>query len=186
MIKHGQFADTPCYTHYYIYNLTIHMPSKLQKIKKIESFEFHPGRILVKKYQVLSRLGSGWEGEVFLVRETATGIERAAKFFYPERNTNDKTLRSYAKKLHKLRHCPILIQYHTQEHMTYRGVPVNFLVSEFVEGVLLTDFIHAQPGKRLQPFQAVHLLHALVTGLESIHNLREYHGDLHTDNVIVN
>lgn len=156
-----------------------------RKPKKIDSFEFHTGRILVKKYQVLSRLGAGWEGEVFLVRETATGIERAAKFFYPERNPNDRTLRSYAKKLHKLRHCPILIQYHTQEHMTYRGVPVNFLVSEFVEGELLSEFINTQPGKRLQAFQAVHLLHTLVTGLETIHNLREYHGDLHTENVIV-
>ncbi len=50
---------------------------------------------------------------------------------------------------------------------------------------MLSQFLLRQPGKRLVPFQAVHLLHALATGIESIHNLREYHGDLHTENVII-
>jgi len=157
----------------------------VHKPKKIDSFDFYAERILIRKYQVLSRLGAGWEGEVFLIRELATGIDRAAKFFYPERNKNDRTIRSYAKKLHKLRHCPILIQYHTQEQMSYRGMPVLFLVSEYVDGDLLSTFLDKQPGKRLQAFQGLHLLHAMVSGLETIHHSKEYHGDLHTDNVIL-
>jgi tRNA A-37 threonylcarbamoyl transferase component Bud32 len=40
-------------------------------------------------------------------------------------------------------------------------------------------------GKRLSPFQATHLLHALTSGLEDIHFHGCYHGDLHTDNVIL-
>ena len=51
----------------------------------ISSFDFQPGRSLAKKYEVLSKLGQGWEGEVYLLRETSTGIERAAKFFFPQR-----------------------------------------------------------------------------------------------------
>jgi serine/threonine protein kinase len=152
---------------------------------RVESFDLEEGDILVDKYEVVSHLGRGWEGEVYLVRELATGIERAAKFFFPHRNPGNKTLTYYAKKLHRLRHCPILIQYHTQEVVDYNGVPITFVVSEYVEGEPLTDFLKRQPGKRLDPFQAFHLLHALASGIESIHNLGEYHGDLHTDNIIV-
>ena len=35
------------------------------------------------------------------------------------------------------------------------------------------------------PNQAIHLLYALVLGFECIHQAREYHGDLHSDNIIV-
>jgi len=152
---------------------------------RIESFDLGPGDVLVDKYEVVSDLGRGWEGEVFLVRELGTGIERAAKFFFPQRNPRNRTLIRYAKKLHHLRHCPIIIQYHTQETIEYEGIPVTFIVSEFVEGEPLNVFLKRQPGRRLDPFQAFHLLHALADGIESIHNRREYHGDLHTENVIV-
>jgi serine/threonine protein kinase len=54
-----------------------------------------------------------------------------------------------------------------------------------VEGELLSAFLDRQTGKRLNPFQAVHLLHALATGIESIHQMGEYHGDLHTENIMI-
>lgn len=151
----------------------------------VETFDLVPGRILARKYEVLSLLGAGWEGEVYKVRELATGIERAAKFFFPERNPRDRTVNFYARKLHKLRHCPILIQYHTQERIVFQREPLTFLISEYVEGELLSKFLARQPGGRIGAFQAMHLLHALAKGIAIIHNLREYHGDLHTDNVIV-
>lgn len=151
----------------------------------IKSFDFKPGRILAKKYEVLSFLGGGWEGEVYKVRETATGIERAVKLFFPHRNPSNRAAKFYAKKLHRLRHCSILIQYHTQENLTYRKNDILFLVSEFVEGELLSEFLTKQSGKRLRPFEGTHLLHALASGVEQIHEAREYHGDLHDDNVII-
>jgi serine/threonine protein kinase len=151
----------------------------------ISRFDLAPGQSLTGKYEVVSKLGEGWEGEVYLIREVATGIARAAKFFFPQRNPGDRTARFYARKLHKLRQCPILIQYHGRETFTYRGTRITFLVSEFVEGELLSELLARQPARRLSPFQAVHLLHALARGIESIHRLREYHGDLHTGNIIV-
>ncbi len=152
---------------------------------KVSSFDFSPGRILLKKYEVVSKIGEGWEGEVYLLREINTGIERAAKFFFPQRNLRNRSLKYYAKKLHKLRHCPIVIQYHTQETIQYRGISVTFLVSEFVEGERLKDFIQRQSGRRLQVFPALHLLHTMAAGMEHIHSLGEYHGDLHLENVMV-
>ena len=66
-----------------------------------------------------------------------------------------------------------------------RGQPISFLISEYVEGELLSEFIKRQPGKRLTAFQGLHLLHSLATGFECIHSMGEYHGDLHMDNIIV-
>ncbi len=157
----------------------------MARIQRIDSFDFVPGRVLARKYEVVSRLGAGWEGEVYLVRETLTGIERAAKFFFPQRNPKNRALLFYARKLHKLRQCHILIQYHTQETILFHGQPISFLVSDYVEGELLSEFLRHERGGRLDEFQALHLLHALARGMESIHHLREYHGDLHTDNIIV-
>ena len=50
---------------------------------RIWSFNLHRGDCLAGKYQVVTLLGAGWEGEVYLVRESGTGIERTVKIFFP-------------------------------------------------------------------------------------------------------
>lgn len=162
-------------------------PAKKKVIKqqRFDSFNLTPGRILASKYEVISLLGGGWEGEVYRVREVTTGIERAAKLFFPHRNLKDKTSLIYAKKLYKLKDCPILIQYHTHETIRVKGTTASALISEYVEGELLSDYINSQRGKALPIFQGIHLLHALAAGVENIHALGEYHGDLHAGNIIV-
>ena len=156
-----------------------------QKLPIIDTFNLAPGRVLARKYEVVSQLGAGWEGEVYLIRELSTSIERTAKLFFPERNPRDRAVKFYAKKLHKLRNCPIVIQYNAQDTINFKGITVTILISEYVEGELLSQFIARQRGKRLTPFQAVHLLHALASGMECVHDIGEYHGDLHTDNIIL-
>ncbi len=154
-------------------------------VNSIESFSLRPGRRIGGKYIVDVKLGSGWEGEVYKVVESRTGINRAAKLFYPKRNVRDRAVRFYAKKLERLRRCPIVIQYHHSESLQYRGVPITCLISEYVEGELLSDFVARQPGRRLHPFEALHLTYALARGVEEIHKVREYHGDLHESNVLI-
>jgi RIO-like serine/threonine protein kinase len=157
-----------------------------KRLKDIESFNLARGRILARKYVVGDLLGRGWEGEVYHVTEASTGIERAAKIFFPKRNPRNQALKFYARKLNKLRDCSIVIKYHTQESFQHCGQEIPFLLSEYVEGELLTDFLTRQPGKRLHAFEALHLLRDITAGVEEIHNLGEYHGDLHSDNIIVN
>ena len=160
-------------------------PQRTRHPLEVKDFNLKPGRVLARKYEVIGTLGTGWEGQVYLVCELATRIERAVKLFFPQRNIKDRAAKCYAQKLHKLRHCPIVIQYYTQETIIYHGQPITALVSEFVEGELLSDFLARQPGKRLSAFPALHLLHALARGIECIHQMKEYHGDLHTENIIV-
>ena len=123
----------------------------------MDVFNLNPGRIIAGKYEVLYKLGSGWEGEVYKIVESATGIECAAKLFYPKRNVRNKSAINYAKKLHELRDCPMVIQYHTQEKITWRRMPVTVLISEFIEGRLLSEHLMGLRGQRLSPFRATHL-----------------------------
>ena len=152
---------------------------------RIEKIEIQEGDKLSNKFTFVRKLGEGWEGSVFVVRESGTGIERVAKIFYPHRNKKNSSALFYAKKLHKLRNCSVLIQYLSQDKFVHQGVEMTYLISEYVEGVKLEDFLKSQPGKRLHHFQALHLLHALAKGMEEVHLLKEYHGDLHTENIIV-
>lgn len=130
-------------------------------------------------------MGSGWEGEVYRVVEIRTGISRAAKVFYPERNPGNRTARFHARKLERLRHCPILIQYHHSEETRLGGRKATCLISDLVEGAPLTDLTEQQPGRRFSAFEGLHLLHALAVGVECIHETGEYHGDLHAGNIVV-
>lgn len=154
-------------------------------MKRISRFDLEEGTILAGTYVVEQRLGRGWEGEVYRVRERHTGIRRAVKLFFPQRNLRNVTLRRYAKKLEKLRRCEIVIKYHHTETVDYDGQSVACLVSELVEGPILSDYVASVAKQRLPPFEAVTLLHALAKGIEEIHLAREYHGDLHDQNVFI-
>ncbi|MEZ4871605.1 MAG: protein kinase [Bdellovibrionales bacterium] len=158
------------------------MPKQLNKLTE---FNFPEGRIINGKYQIIQKLGAGWEGEVYKISELSTGIERAAKFFFPHRNINNKVANQYAKKLHTLSNCPLVIQYHNQETFWHRNYRINCLVSEYVEGMILSKYLSQQPGKKITIFNGLKLLHTLALGLEHMHRLGEYHGDLHTENIIV-
>ena len=152
---------------------------------KITSFDFPPGRIIARKYAIEKFLGSGTEGEVYKVKETRTGFPRAAKLFFPQANKHDRAATHYARKLERLRDCDIVIQYHHVESITVRRVPITCLVSEYVEGVLLDELIKSFRGRRMPPFEALHLIYNICCGLEKIHARKEFHGDLHPSNIMV-
>jgi serine/threonine protein kinase len=151
----------------------------------VQVYDLEPGRTLGAHYTVIESLGSGWEGEVYKVQESRTGIIRAAKLFYHRGGIKGKPLLRYAQKLYKLRACPIIIQYHHRDTATVHGRKVDFLVSDFVDGDVLSVYLKHQRGGRLSPFEALHLLYALTLGIEQIHFQGEYHGDIHSDNIMV-
>jgi tRNA A-37 threonylcarbamoyl transferase component Bud32 len=152
---------------------------------RVKRFDFPAGRSVAGKYLIERPLGSGWEGEVYAIVERATGIRRAAKFYYPHRDPMGKAAIAYARKLDALRHCPILMQYHHQEIAYFRRRRVMVVISELVEGKKLSEFLSLQREHRLSPFEALHVLYVLAKGIAPIHALGEYHGDIHDDNIMI-
>src|SRR3954452_19842268 len=153
--------------------------------KKTSRFDFPSGRTVAGKYVIERPLGSGWEGEVYVITEKLTGIRRAAKFYYPHRDPTGKAAIAYARKLDALRHCPILMQYHHQEIAVVRKKKVTVVISELVEGEKLSEFLARQPRHRLPTFEALNVLHVLTRGIAPIHARGEYHGDIHDDNIMI-
>ena len=153
--------------------------------RKPKRFDFPPGRSVAGKYVIQNPLGSGWEGEVYVIVERNTGIRRAAKFYYPHRDPMGKAAITYARKLDALRHCPILMQYHHQETATVKRKKVTVVISELVEGQKLSEFLASQPDQRLSTFEALHVLYVLAKGIAPIHARGEYHGDIHDDNIMI-
>ncbi|MGB7159939.1 MAG: protein kinase [Tepidisphaeraceae bacterium] len=152
---------------------------------KVKRFDFAPGRRVAGKYDIERPLGSGWEGEVYVIVERTTGIRRAAKFYYPHRDPMGKAAIAYARKLDALRHCPILMQYHHQEIAYVRRRKVTVVISELIEGQKLSEFLADQPREQLSTFEALHVLHGLAKGIAPIHARGEYHGDIHDDNIMI-
>ncbi len=151
----------------------------------IKEFNLEEGRILAGRFTVTQFLGGGTEGEVYKVVEAHTNKERAIKLFYPHKNPGFKVSARYAKKLDKLRNSPLVLDYLSHEVLIIRREKVACLVSEFIQGEILGDFVYKQRGKKLGIFPAIHLLYTIVKGVESIHWHGEYHGDLHLDNIII-
>jgi serine/threonine protein kinase len=152
---------------------------------KTKRFDFPAGRTIAGKYVIERLLGSGWEGEVYVIVERNTGIRRAAKFYYPHRDPMGKSAIAYARKLDALRHCPILMQYHHQEIAWVKKKKVTVVISELVEGQKLSEFLSSQPRSRLTTFEALHVLYTLARGIAPIHARGEYHGDIHDDNIMI-
>jgi serine/threonine protein kinase len=150
-----------------------------------QPFGLEPGDELADDYVISERLGGGWEGEVYKVRERRTGVFRAAKLFYLERNRRNRAARSYARKLDRLRNCPIVIQYHHSTKVEVDGREISCMISDYVAGELLSEYTRRQRGARLFPYAALHIIYPMAKGLEFIHELGEYHGDIHDDNVLV-
>jgi len=150
-----------------------------------QRYDLRPGLTLGRNYYIVDYLGGGWEGEVYKVEERRTGIIRAAKIFYKFRRPTERQLKQYAQKMFRLRNCQVITQYIHRDVARIKRESVEILVSDFVDGEILSKYLTKQPRKRMGYFEAMHLLYALASGVEQIHYLGEYHGDIHSDNIMV-
>lgn len=153
--------------------------------KRIKSFNLHTGRRIGRSYLVEHRLGGGTEGEVYQIRDRATGIRRAAKLFFPHRDPRRRLSVRHAQKLERLRSCPIVLQYHHSEEIIVGQHRTHAIISELCRGEQLQRWVDRHRGKRLRPYVALTILHTLAEGIEEIHEVGEYHADVHTENILL-
>jgi hypothetical protein len=152
---------------------------------KVISFNLQPGRRIGTPYEVVQLLGAGTEGEVYQIVESETGIMRAAKLYFPHHNPTGRAAVWYAKKLNALSGCRIVLQYYHTQQIQIARRRILCLISEYCDGIPVEKWATRQPGRRLHPYMALHLVYRLVRGLEEVHGQGEYHGDVHTQNILV-
>jgi len=149
-----------------------------------QGFGLNRGDRLTWRYEVIERLGAGTEGEVYKIRERATGLFRAAKLYYKNRYSGRTAVR-YARKLDALKDCDIVVKYLHTEEVRIGDRFIDCLISEYFDGGSLEDLAATYRGKRIPAFEALNLIYELTKGVAEIHARKEFHGDLHAGNIFV-
>ncbi len=141
------------------------------------------GRIVGKQighYQVLTRIGRGGMGEVFLAEDTSLGRRVALKLLRGEFTTNEERLRRFrheARAASALNHPNILTIYEIgQEHS------LHFMATEYVEGETLRQHITAG---RLTPGQTLDVAVQVASALAAAHQAGIIHRDIKPENIMV-
>src|SRR5262249_54275354 len=133
------------------------------------------------RYQLLSKLGQGGMGAVYLARDTKLERHVALKVLPPESvNDPDAVARFQreARALAKLSH-PGIVQAHDSREATGR----HFLVMEYVEGQSLAAVL--KDSGRLAPARAADYIHQAALALQHAHERGLVHRDLKPSNLLL-
>ncbi|CAN5525034.1 hypothetical protein BH10CYA1_BH10CYA1_32240 [soil metagenome] len=143
---------------------------------------FSPGQIIGGRYKILSLLGRGGVGCVYLVEQVFLKQELALKVLDGKQILNDAQVRRFqieAKAAHSLNH-PSLVMVHDF------GVLENeqpYLVMEYIKGVNLTDFIKA--NGTLSPQLTTLIFAQLSMGMAHAHQKSVIHRDIKPSNIML-
>jgi len=135
---------------------------------------------VIGSYKVLSRLGKGGMGEVYLAEDTKLGRKVALKFLSPELGGDNWAKRQLVKEAQaaaKLDHPNICPVYGIEENGE-----CTFIVMQFVEGETLGDMIGKQSIGREQ---MVPLARQIVSALAEAHAHGIMHRDVKPRNIMV-
>src|SRR6185436_3151882 len=143
------------------------------------SSSLQPGTKL-GRYEILSRLGAGGMGEVYLAEDSSLHRKVALKVLPPEVAANQDRMRRFkqeATSAASLNHPNIAHIYEIGQ-----AESLNFISMEYVDGSTLREKIHTEDtdlGKLLR-----HLQH-VAEGLAKAHDSGIIHRDLKPDNIMV-
>lgn len=148
----------------------------------------------INHYKVLSVLGVGGMGEVYLVRDTTLGRQAAIKLL-PSRFTRDRDrLRRFqqeARAASALNHPNIITIYELGEFDS-----TQYLATEFIDGVTLLDHIKratsydkptngSETRSRLTLSEVLDIAIQLGNALEAAHSAKIVHRDIKPTNIMV-
>jgi serine/threonine protein kinase/TolB-like protein len=137
-------------------------------------------RTKLAHYEVVSLLGSGGMGEVYLAEDTRLRRKVALKMLKPELTGDERDLRRFEQEAlaaSALNHPNILTIYEFLQVDNLR-----FIVSEFIDGETLRLKI---ARGRLQPNAVVDIAIQIASALSAAHASGIIHRDIKPDNVIV-
>ncbi len=131
-------------------------------------------------YQVISMLGAGGMGEVYLAQDTRLGRKVAIKLLLPDLTRDERDLRRFeheAQAASALNHPNILTIY---EFGQAEGI--RFIVSEYVEGLTLR---YKMASGRMELSMTLDIAIQIAGALAAAHASGIVHRDIKPDNVIV-
>ena len=134
----------------------------------------------VGPYKIVSALGKGGMGEVYLAEDTKLDRKVALKFLSPEfvgDNWAKRQLTKEAKAVAQLDHPNICQVYGMEEDQGH-----SFIVMQYVEGETLSDLIRA---KRPGSIQVLALAKQIVSALAKAHAHGIIHRDIKPKNIMV-
>jgi serine/threonine protein kinase/Tfp pilus assembly protein PilF len=135
-------------------------------------------------YQVLSRLGAGGMGEVYLARDLALERQVAIKvlpaLFTQDADRLQRFVRE-AKAASALNH-PNIITIHEIGKTPLAGGDLQYIVTEFIEGETLRQRLR---GAGVQPAEALDLAAQMAAALQAAHAVGIVHRDIKPENVMV-
>ncbi|MFL6229498.1 MAG: protein kinase domain-containing protein [Pyrinomonadaceae bacterium] len=135
---------------------------------------------LLGHYRIVSPLGAGGMGEVYLARDERLGRNLAIKVLSGEFTQNADRLRRFeqeARAAAKLNHPAIAHVYEVGE-----SEGAHFIAMEYVEGETLNAAIH---GGRVELPRLLKYLGEVAEGLAKAHAAGVVHRDLKPDNVMI-
>ncbi|MFN2515529.1 MAG: serine/threonine protein kinase [Pyrinomonadaceae bacterium] len=132
------------------------------------------------RYEILSRLGAGGMGEVYLARDTKLERSIALKILPPSVASNEERMRRFtqeARAAAALNHPNIAHIYKIGE-----TEGTHFIAMEYIDGVTLNEKIHREktPLKKLLKY-----LTQVAEGLAKAHAAGIVHRDLKPDNIMI-
>ncbi len=132
-------------------------------------------------YRIVSKIGSGGMGEVYLAQDTSElGRMVALKILPPEVAADKDRLQRFvqeARTVSNLNH-PNILTVHEFGHTE----STSFIATEFVEGVTLREHLS---GRRLKLVDILDLTIQIVAALNAAHEAGVTHRDLKPENVMV-
>ena len=132
-------------------------------------------------YRIVSKLGAGGMGEVYLAQDTSELGRRVALKILPDEVAADKNrlqrFTQEARTVSNLNHPNILTLYEFGQSES-----VCFMATEFVDGVTLRDHVS---NRRLKLIDILDVAIQIVAALNAAHDAGVTHRDLKPENVMV-
>jgi serine/threonine protein kinase len=136
------------------------------------------------RYVVKGRIGVGWEGVTYQVKDRLDGRLKAVKFITNVKRR--KAILNQARVLVRLHH-PNIINYYNVDRVEIAGESHYFLLVEYLQGPRLSQVIrrHFRRSDHAPLFYGLRIFYQICRGMAYVHDQRILHDDLHTDNIIL-
>ncbi len=130
------------------------------------------------RYEIISSIGKGGAGKVYLANDTFENRQVAVKTADPNATMSniDKRFKMEAEILSKL-HSPYIISFY--DYFIEDGI--QMIIMEYVEGISLEQKLKKE--RAISPKEALKFTKQLLEALQEVHSHKVYHRDIKPDNI---